>query len=114
MMKNKIKVLVVEVGRDPYVKEIGTGLEDLRAEVGGHIEAVGLDGDYIILDEEGKRTTKEAFRPGQMLILEVDVPIQYTYPANYPETVRITLTGKTDEALLRKGEEKVLLLGGSE
>ena len=53
-MESKIKVLIVEPGKEPYVKEIGSDLESLRAEVGGRIEAVGLDGDYIILDEEGK------------------------------------------------------------
>ncbi len=73
----------------------------------------GIDSKTEILDENGKRT-KKPFCPGQMLLLEVDVPIQYTSPTNYPQTARVTFTGRTDEALLRKGEEKALLLGGSE
>ena len=35
-----IAVLVVEPGKEPYVKEIDSGLESLQHEVGGYIEAV--------------------------------------------------------------------------
>lgn len=51
-----MKVIVVEPGRKPYVKEIESGLESLQAEVGGYIEGVYPFDDMIaiICDEEGK------------------------------------------------------------
>ena len=52
----KIKVLVVEPKKEPYVKEISPGLESLQREVGGYIEAVYPFGDPVALicNEEGK------------------------------------------------------------
>ena len=35
-----IAVLIVEPGKEPYVKEIDSGLESLQHEVGGYIEAI--------------------------------------------------------------------------
>ena len=54
--KNKIRVLVVEPERAPYVKDIDDGLKSLQTEVGGYIEAVYPFEDpvAIVLDEEGK------------------------------------------------------------
>lgn len=37
---SRISVLVVEPGKEPYMKEIDSGLESLQHEVGGYIEAV--------------------------------------------------------------------------
>ena len=51
-----IAVLVVEPGKEPYVKEIGSGLESLQHEVGGYIEAIYPYEDPVALvcNEEGK------------------------------------------------------------
>ncbi len=50
-----IPLLVVEPLKAPYEKEIDPGLESLQHEVGGWIEAMGLDEDAcIICNEEGK------------------------------------------------------------
>ena len=50
-----MNVLVVEPLKAPYEKEIDPGLESLQHEVGGWIEAMGLDEDAcIICNEEGK------------------------------------------------------------
>ena len=51
-----MRVLVVEPGNRPYVKEIGSGLKSLQAEVGGLIEAVYPFDDpiAIVCNEEGK------------------------------------------------------------
>ena len=51
-----MKVLVVEPEKEPYVKEISSGLSSLQKEVGGYIEAVYPFEDpvAIICNEEGK------------------------------------------------------------
>ena len=51
-----IAVLIVEPGKEPYVKEIDSGLESLQHEVGGYIEAIYPYEDPIALvcNEEGK------------------------------------------------------------
>ena len=55
-MENKIKVLVVPPLKEPYIKEIDTGLESLQKEVGGLIEVTYPFDDNvgIICNEEGK------------------------------------------------------------
>lgn len=52
----KITVLVVEPGKEPYEKDISPGLASLQHEVGGHIQAVYPHDDpvSIICDEESK------------------------------------------------------------
>ena len=52
----KITVLVVEPGKEPYEKEIAPDLASLQHEVGGYIQAVYPHDDpiAIICDEEGK------------------------------------------------------------
>lgn len=52
---NNVKSLIVEPGKKPVQKEIGTSLEDLQAIVGGMIELVPID-DYchVLCNEEGK------------------------------------------------------------
>ena len=51
-----MKVLVIEPEKEPYVKEISSGLSSLQKEVGGFIEAVYPFEDpvAIICNEEGK------------------------------------------------------------
>ncbi len=53
-----ISVLKVEVGKEPYVKEIATDLKSLQAEVGGLIQVVyleeSMEGAQMIVNEEGK------------------------------------------------------------
>ena len=51
-----MKVLVVEPEKEPYVREISSGLSSLQKEVGGFIEAVYPFEDpvAIICNEEGK------------------------------------------------------------
>lgn len=61
----KLLVLVVEPGEEPYVKEIGAELEDLQREVGGYLEVVSYYYDEpvaIICDETGKIRGKEPNR----------------------------------------------------
>ena len=55
-MNEKITVLVVEPGRNPYTKEIYSELEVLQKEVGGYLEVVYPFDDpvCVICDEEGK------------------------------------------------------------
>lgn len=56
MVIETMKVLVVEPEKEPYVKEISSGLSSLQKEVGGFIEAVYPFEDpvAIICNEEGK------------------------------------------------------------
>ena len=56
MIIETMKVLVVEPEKEPYVKEISSGLSSLQKEVGGFIEAVYPFEDpvAIICNEEGK------------------------------------------------------------
>lgn len=55
MKENMIKVVKVEVGQTPIVKEIANDLNALQAEVGGLIECVYLnDGCIAVVNEEGK------------------------------------------------------------
>lgn len=55
MKANMIKVLKIEVGQPPIVKEIQNELAALQEEVGGLIECVYLEDDCIaIVNEEGK------------------------------------------------------------
>ena len=51
-----MRVLIVEPAREPYMKEIGSELEDLQREVGGYIEALYPfdDAAALICNEEGK------------------------------------------------------------
>ena len=51
-----ISVLVVEPGKEPYAKEIDSGLESLQHEVGGYIQAVYPFEEpvAIVCNEEGK------------------------------------------------------------
>ena len=56
MSTDTMKVLVVEPEKEPYAKEINSGLSSLQKEVGGYIEAVYPFEDpvAIICNEEGK------------------------------------------------------------
>lgn len=55
MKENMIKVVKVEVGEPPVVKEIANDLDALQAEVDGPIECVYLDdGCIAVVNEEGK------------------------------------------------------------
>lgn len=55
MKENKIKVLRVEPGQPPAVKEIGNDLASLQAEVGGLIECISFpNGCVVVCNEEGK------------------------------------------------------------
>ncbi|MFI3255267.1 MAG: DUF3846 domain-containing protein [Eubacteriales bacterium] len=53
-----ISVLKVEVGKEPYVKEVSNDLKSLQAEVGGLIQVVllenDLNGPQLVVNEEGK------------------------------------------------------------
>ena len=55
MAKEKMTVLAVEPGKEPYVQEISGSLESLQHEVGGDIQAIYPDKDIaIICADEGK------------------------------------------------------------
>ncbi|MCI1965135.1 DUF3846 domain-containing protein [Robinsoniella peoriensis] len=63
MKANMIKVLKIEVGEAPQVKEIPNELDSLQEEVGGLIECVYLDdGCLAIVNEEGKLNGMEPNR----------------------------------------------------
>ncbi|WP_317854614.1 DUF3846 domain-containing protein [Chakrabartyella piscis] len=50
-----MKILKVEVGKEPYMKEIESDLKSLQNEVEGLIEPIYMDdGNLIIVNEEGK------------------------------------------------------------
>ena len=52
---SKIKVIVVEPNKKPYVKEVNNKLEDLQEIVGGYIEVVSLGYPFLLVcNEEGK------------------------------------------------------------
>ena len=55
MKENMIRVLKIEVGEPPEIKEILNELNGLQHEVGGLIECVYLDdGSIAVVNEEGK------------------------------------------------------------
>ena len=60
METEKMKVLVVEPLKKPYLKEIDSGLASLQHEVGGYIQAVYPWEEMcaIVCDEEAKLTGK--------------------------------------------------------
>ena len=64
METEKMKVLVVEPLKKPYLKEIDSGLVSLQHEVGGYIQAVYPWEEMcaIVCDEEAKLTGKELNR----------------------------------------------------
>ncbi|WP_312354202.1 DUF3846 domain-containing protein [Aminipila sp.] len=63
MTGNKIKVVKMDVGKPPVMKEIENTLEALQAEVGGLIECVYLDGGCLaVVNEEGKLNGMEPNR----------------------------------------------------
>ena len=63
MKANMIKVLKIEVGEPPAVKEIENTLDSLQEEVGGLIECVYLDDSCIaVINEEGKLNGMEPNR----------------------------------------------------
>ena len=51
----KIKILKIEEGKAPFVKEIANELKDCQAEVGGLIDCVCFeDGCLAVVNDEGK------------------------------------------------------------
>ena len=55
MRENRIKVLKIEPGQAPQVKEIPNDLASLQAAVGGLIECIGFpNGCVAVCNEEGK------------------------------------------------------------
>lgn len=55
MKENMIKILKIEVGQPPAVKEISNDLKSLQAEVGGLIQPVEIGfGCLAVVNEEGK------------------------------------------------------------
>ena len=55
MCENKIKILKIEPGQAPQVKEIRNDLASLQAEVGGLIECISFpNGCVAVCNEEGK------------------------------------------------------------
>jgi hypothetical protein len=54
-MKNKVRVVVVPVGDEPFEARIDPGLDAMQRVVAGYIEAVPLErGVQLICNEEGK------------------------------------------------------------
>ena len=63
MKENMIKVIKIEVGEPPEIKEIPNELSGLQHEVGGLIECVYLDdGSIAVVNEEGKLNGMEPNR----------------------------------------------------
>ena len=63
-MNKTIHVLVIEPGKKPYEKDIGSDLKSLQNAVGGYIQAVYPYDEPVglLLDEESKLTGKELNR----------------------------------------------------
>ncbi|MEG0941622.1 MAG: DUF3846 domain-containing protein [Oscillospiraceae bacterium] len=58
---NTLRILKIEPGKEPFVKEIPNTLKALQAEVGGYIEALyGSDGTVLVCNEEGRLLGLEA------------------------------------------------------
>ncbi len=54
-MENTIRILKIEPGKAPYVKEITNGYRASQSEVEGAIDCMGLgDGCVAVLNDEGK------------------------------------------------------------
>ena len=54
-MSNTIKVLKIDIGQPPVIKEIQNNLDGLQAEVGGLIQVIGLeDNCLLVCNDEGK------------------------------------------------------------
>ena len=64
MNDQKLKVLVIQPMKKPYVKEIDPELKSLQREVGGYIQVVypWVEPCGILCDEEAKLTGKELNR----------------------------------------------------
>ena len=63
MKENMIRVLKIEVGEPPEIKEIPNELSCLQYEVGGLIECIYLDdGSIAVCNEEGKLNGMEPNR----------------------------------------------------
>ena len=64
MTDNTIHVLVIEPGKKPYEKDIGSDLASLQNAVGGYIQAVYpyIEPVGLVVDEEGKLSGKELNR----------------------------------------------------
>ncbi|WP_317854745.1 DUF3846 domain-containing protein [Chakrabartyella piscis] len=55
MKENTIKILKIEVGKEPYEKEINNDLKSLQREVGGLVQPVEIgNGCLAAVNEEGK------------------------------------------------------------
>lgn len=51
----KIKVIIKQPGREPYVTNISNTLDNLQKTVGGYIETVTLCSDLVVIcNEEGR------------------------------------------------------------
>ena len=62
MKENMIRILKIEVGEPPEIKEIPNELSCLQREVGGLIECVYLDDAIAVVNEEGKLNGMEPNR----------------------------------------------------
>lgn len=64
MRSEKMKVLIIEPMKKPYVKEIDSCLESLQHEVGGYIQVVYPWAEMcgLVCDDEAKLTGKELNR----------------------------------------------------
>jgi hypothetical protein len=61
--KNSIRILKIEPGKEPYVKEISNGLDASQSEVEGLIDCMTfLDGCIAVVNDEGKLNGMEANR----------------------------------------------------
>lgn len=59
MTKKKIRVLVLEVGKEPELRETAPDLQSFQKIVGGYIQAVKIvDNLYAYCDEEGRLKEK--------------------------------------------------------
>ena len=57
-MKEKIKVMMCPVEREPYMAEMENTLEAFQAAVGGHIECVAITSDCVLICNEDGRSMK--------------------------------------------------------
>lgn len=109
----KIKVIVVEPNKEPYIKEIENSLKGLQSIVGGYIEYINLEKDVnIICNEEGKLLNLEFNR-----VIENDI-IAGTFiiaGINNKEGETISIPKKKirkylEEFSLEKHERKIMFM----
>jgi hypothetical protein len=110
MKQAMIKILVVEPGKVPEVREIPNGLEASQKIVGGYIEIIRLHDDVILVcNEEGKL---DGLPPNRMIPEYRDI-IMGTFFLTYDDDEG-NFTSLTDEQIannIKRFSEHIIVQG---